>query len=407
MSITRTERQKQAIKKWMNAGGSASIVMATGVGKTNTALMTIQALLRKQPTLTTLIVVPTQILKDQWNNKIKEWKLDGCEVEIINTVIKHQYTCDLLIIDEAHRAAAETLSRVFNAVIYNMILCLTATMERLDGQEAIIKKYAPVVDEVTFDEAVFNGWISPVKEYAVLLDVDLTEYVELNKKFNTAFAMFNFDFKMAMDSLTNAGLRKRLASEYGVTPNEILGMSASWARTMNQRKKFSRSHPKKIEVTRKILDARKDKKCITFSSTISDAEAIGRGYVLHSKKSTKENREILKKFAEDPSGVLCTSKAVDEGVDVPTINCGIINSIDSSKIRVTQRIGRICRFEEGKVAEMFILIIKGTQEWNWFQNSNVNSDVMVINEEQLDDVLAGKEITTRKRELIEDENYRF
>lgn len=38
-----------------------------------------------------------------------------------------------------------------------MILGLTATLERLDGKEIIIKKYAPVCDTITLNEATQNG----------------------------------------------------------------------------------------------------------------------------------------------------------------------------------------------------------------------------------------------------------
>ena len=36
-----------------------------------------------------------------------------------------------------------------------------------------------------------------------MLDVDLTKYNELNKKFNNAFAFFGFNFKSAMTCATN------------------------------------------------------------------------------------------------------------------------------------------------------------------------------------------------------------
>ena len=65
---------------------------------------------------------------------------------------------------------------------------------------------------------------------------------------------------------------------------------------MRKRKEFIMSHPKKIEICKKILEARKDKKCITFSATIKDSEAIGIGEVIHSKKSKAKNKEIKAKI---------------------------------------------------------------------------------------------------------------
>ena len=79
---------------------------------------------------------------------------------------------------------------------------------------------------------------------------------------------------------------------------------------------------------------------------------------------------------------------------------------DSSKIRKTQRVGRTIRAEEGKTAEFFTLLIKGTQEVNWFRNS-VTTEYQVINEQQLEDILSGKIIETRQRENVENKEYRF
>ena len=148
----------------------------------------------------------------------------------------------------------------------------------------------------------------------------------------------------------------------GFDKKEILAISMGWMHAMSKRRNFVMSHPKKIEVCKKILNARKDKKCITFSATIKDAQNLKVGKVLHSKQSKKENAKIIEEFNKAESGVLCTSKAADQGVDLKGLSVGIIMSVDSSKIRKTQRVGRIIRFEPGKVAELFTLIIKDTQE---------------------------------------------
>jgi ERCC4-related helicase len=93
-------------------------------------------------------------------------------------------------------------------------------------------------------------------------------------------------------------------------------------------------------------------------------------------------------------------------LDCKGVNLEIILHTDSSKIRKTQRVGRAIRFEDGKVSEIFTLVLKGTQEVNWFNNSNT-SKVITINEEQLDKILAGESIETRERENISNTKYRF
>ena len=88
------------------------------------------------------------------------------------------------------------------------------------------------------------------------------------------------------------------------------------------------------------------------------------------------------------------------------MSVGIIASIDSSKITKTQRVGRICRFEEGKTAEMFTLLIAGTQEVNWFKNS-CTTKYKVISEDQLDDLLNGEEVSGSQFIGSSDINKRF
>ena len=136
-------------------------------------------------------------------------------------------------------------------------------------------------------------------------------------------------------------------------------------RCLRLRKQFVQSHPKKIEIARKIINARKDKKILTFSATIADAEKIGTGLVLHSKQSKKLNEKILEEFKQMKSGVINSSKALITGCDIEGLDTEIILSINSSKITKTQSVGRAIRFSPGKKAEIFTLIIAGTQEFGW------------------------------------------
>ena len=58
-------------------------------------------LLNKYPSTKFIIIVPTTILKDQWTEILDKLGYGlNCEVLIINTAIKHNYKCDVLIIDE-------------------------------------------------------------------------------------------------------------------------------------------------------------------------------------------------------------------------------------------------------------------------------------------------------------------
>lgn len=407
--LSRTDRQKLCIKRWLVAGGKNSIIAATGFGKTRTALTAIQMLVNSNNNVSVLISVPTEVLKEQWLEELNKWNLfNNCRVEIINSIVKEEWEVDLLVIDEVHTTPTFTMSKIFDVVSYKLLMCLTGTMERLDGKEILIKKYAPVCDEITIKEALENGWVSPVKEYLVLLEVDLAEYNEWNRKFNGYFSFFNYEFETAMAASTNIISRRTYAKKMGISEKVVMANGMGFIRALKARKQFVQSHPKKFEIARKILNARTNKKCITFSATIKDAEKLSNKgeYILHSKQSKKKNAETIENFNKISTGVLHSSKAADVGVDVKGLSVGIILSTDSSKIRKTQRVGRVIRAEEGKIAEIFTLVIKGTQEIGWFNNSTTTS-YQTINEQQLDKILSGESIETRERENIENKTYRF
>lgn len=133
-------------------------------------------------------------------------------------------------------------------------------------------------------------------------------------------------------------------------------------RLLQQRKKFVMSHPNKFKVAKKIISKRQDRKIVTFSATIKDAESLKIGYTLHSKKKPKENKAILDEFAKLSHGVLNSNKSVNAGMNIPDINCEIIISGTSSNIDAVQRVGRAVRAQENKTAEIFVLVCRNTNE---------------------------------------------
>ena len=405
--MTRTERQKECVKQWLNHSGQATIVAATGFGKTRIGMDIIDLLLCKHKDVSILIVVPTILLKEQWEEElIKRNCFSNCCVEVVNSLIKNSWTCDLLIIDEVHKFPTNTFSTTFDCVDYKLILCLTATFERLDGKEKIVNQFAPVCDTVSFKEAEDNGWIAKCNNYKVLIDVDLKEYNYFNKQFNKYFSYLGNDFNLAMQCISDKECRKVCAKNLGLDEKAFMGILMGFIHTLHKRKKFVMSHPKKFEIAKKIVDARKDSKTIIFTATIADAKNFGKGYVLHSKQSRDKNLELLQKFNREEKGIIISAKCADTGVDIKGLNLGIITSVDSSKIRKTQRMGRVVRAEDNKIAEFFTLVIKGTIDETWANNSNVG-DCIVINESQLEDVLNRKPIQVKQQEVFVDYENRF
>ena len=404
--MTRTERQKESVKCWLNAKGRGTIVGATGYGKTRCALTAIKALLKKYPHFRILVVVPTEALQTQWLKHIEEWEFQfNVEVVIINTCIRHSWMCDVLVIDEIHRTGAEEFSKVFQQVKYKLILGLTATIERLDGKHFLIQKYCPVVDQVSTIECLVNGWISDYKEYQVLINVDDIEvYRNMNKEWTQHFEFFGFDFNKAMSCTGKDGwkykikLRDEMYQGHDEAKRKqvlqaINYHAAGFIRIMTARKAFINNHPKKVEIAKKILESRKNSKVITFSNNVVMAESIENGQnVFTGKTSKKKGRVMIEDFITGKIKTIHSCKKLDEGFDVPDASVAIILGFDSSEIKSTQRRGRVVRKFGDKTAEIFYLVLNDTQETKWFKNAHsTTNNYITIDEEGLDKVLKGEQ----------------
>ena len=294
---------------------------------------------------------------------------------------------------EAHTTAAASLRSVFENCNPTFILGLTATYERLDGQEKeVLDKYCPPCDEITIQEAMDNGWLSPYKEYRILIDVDLTEYNNANRSFMSNFAVLNFDFNLGMMLCSNPIKLNQYAAKIGMKSNDLKKVVYAWNKALQFRKSFIINHPKKLEIAKKIIEARKDKKIITFNSSVKQCEEYGDGYIVHSKNTKKKNQAIIDEFSKMPSACLHSVKMLEAGLNVPDINVGIAVGFTSSKISAVQTRGRCLRFEPNKEAEFFTIILKGTQEEKWAKKAAEGLSYIEIDESELDLILDNKKL---------------
>lgn len=398
--MNRTERQKLGIKRWIEAGGHGILAYGTGVGKTYTSIMLIQSMYKRNPNLSVLVIVPTDVLKEQWQRELAKHQVFSiCKVEIINTAIKHEYQVDLLILDEVHQYASEQNIEIFGCVRYKYVLGLTATLERLDGRHELLTPYLTVCDKISIADALENGWVSEYRNYKVLIDVDMSEYEDYNAKFQQYFAYFGHDFKLCMELLKSHKRKLIWAKKNNKDPKIVVGCIMQLMKYLKLRKQFVMSHPKKFEIVDKILSARSNKKIILFTPSVKDAELYkGRGYICHSQRKKAENKKMIEEFNSQNKGLICSITSLKTGVDIKGLSVGIAMTCNSSQILGIQSLGRVIRKEEGKVSEFFTLVIRNSIEENWFNNSSKNQSYITIDESQLDTILAGGEISTRPKE---------
>ena len=377
-------------------------------------------LLNKYPSIQVLVVVPTEILKNQWIEQIDFRGLGlNVHVSVINSIAKHGYTCDLLIIDELHTAASNLLINVFSSVKYKMILGLTATFERLDERHKLIEKYCPVIDTITIQEAQLNGWVSKYNEYLVIIDVDdMDVYRNFNKEFTEHFEFFQFRFDLAMSMIGPKGLQNRIAyrdeicnSNKNLDKKEVLKAityhATGFIRSIQNRKKFVYEHPEKIRIAEEIIKHRSDKKIVTFCANTKMAESFSSGFVYTGKDSKTKNRISLEEFTVKSSGIMQTCKLAEAGVDIAGLSVGIMLGVNSSETKAIQTRGRVIRKEGNKQAEFFTLVINDSVELKWWENSHKkDTDIIKIDVDNLLKMLQGEPWEPYKKKL-KDFTFRF
>ena len=86
-------------------------------------------------------------------------------------------------------------------------------------------------------------------------------------------------------------------------------------------------------------------------------------------------------------------------LDVPDLSVGIQTGIDSSKTKACQSLGRVVRLQKNKTAEFFTLVINDTIETKWMQNAKADSNIILIDVDNLMHVLKGEPYETYKKKI--------
>lgn len=397
-TTSRSLRQLEALKKWKEAGGRATLVLPTGFGKSFTTMRLVLKFREQNPDFRVIVVVPTLDLKEQWElgwtNVFQSF--DNFTCMVINTACTAKVACDLLVIDEVHGALAPQFRQVFSSITYTLFLGLTATIERLDGKEALLLRSFPIADIISREDAIANGWLSNYTEYKVLLSMpDRKEYDAANAEFQKWFEYFSRDFNLAMTCVKDFKKRNVYAKLKNTSPKEVLAASASFQRALKARMSYVAEHPKKIEVANRIISCMKDRKGLVFSYSIDSSSKIA-GHQFNSKLTPTQRKKSLEVFNQLDHGFLSSVKALDLGVDVKDLSVAIILHGSSSKIQKAQRLGRIIRLEGGKHSLLFSLVFENTVDDQWYTNANNGADVVFIDEEELFKMLEGKDYKCRK-----------
>ena len=407
---SRTIWQKSIIETWVSKKALGYVEAATGVGKTYIAVLAVRLCNERHPGKQINVVVPTSKLSDDWTGywygkgkkkkwikgHIEEYKLNNVNVFVVNTYIKSQHECALLVLDECHRYSNEksdTFKTVIQRTKFNWLLGLSATLD-FNHKAFLNSKGVSSCGRITAKEAMDNGWISPYKVLCVPIELgeeDRERYEKMHKEFNKHFAMFNFDFEVAMSCVVSPLSRETLAKRLGWDIKRVEAATFNWNRNMRLRKEFLYHIDSKIQAAIEIANYLK-MQTIIFGQSQKGADAIGESLgsecvVYHSKLKAAERKEAIKKLTDGRTKVkyISSCKALEEGFNVEGLELAITWSRTSKTLRATQSLGRIARFVEGKTAYQIELYVPNTQDQKWL-TSSLKGQSNVLNLRCIEDV---------------------
>jgi superfamily II DNA or RNA helicase len=199
LDLTRLDRQQEAANRWRQAKGIGTLVHPMRFGKTfETVVFIINPHLNVNLTNSVIIIVPSEITSKQWEDNLKSYADDLNRIKCYTASYlavnpKLTLECSLLIVDELQKFLTTDRQSIIDGtrITHHYRLALTGTYPY--NYEWITELY-PIVDQLTEEEAINNGWTSPFIEYNILLELpanDKAKYEKFTKPITESLLLFH------------------------------------------------------------------------------------------------------------------------------------------------------------------------------------------------------------------------
>ncbi|GGD08283.1 DEAD/DEAH box helicase family protein [Pontibacillus salipaludis] len=365
--------QHQAIDNWLANEKQGLLEMATGTGKTITALALAQELFKEKNRLNIVIVTPFNQLSSQWmkecrnfglkpikayeQSKVWSPQLDesirafkkGYTDLVVTVTTNATFSMDtfqskvnkmgedtLIIVDEAHYFGAENLNKSLPG-IFRYRLGLTATPTRwMDegGTNQLIKYFGnKVVYSFSLKEAIDRGFLTRYYYYPHLVHLNEEEseqYIELTNKIKKLYYRSKEDSE-AKESMEKLALKRariiysaenkisvliNLLKESGIHKHSLFYCGDGYYKKQRQ-----------VDAVRELLS--------------NDFNVIANRFT--SRESNQERSELLSSFESGKTEALVAIKCLDEGIDVPATKYAYLIASSGNPKEFVQRRGRVLR----------------------------------------------------------------
>jgi DNA phosphorothioation system restriction enzyme len=411
--------QEEAIQKWFEAGCRGILEMATGAGKTLTALNAINRLADRGP-LVVIISCPYVNLAEQWVRELQNagiprpikafggvdrWR-DSLQAGMTAiqfghrkflpiVVVNRTFLGDsfqkllcpdrvphLLVADEMHNLGAENLrNRLHPGIQYR--LGLSATPERHmddEGTQALTDYFGKAVFTYDLAQAIRDRNLCPYYYHPILVDLsddESLEYQELSTQIGQLMA--RQDKKDPLSQGIKMLLLKRarlMASAEGKIP--------ALRRVLHDLKE--EGHP----VSRALFycgdgqvddpsdDDRMMRQMDAVTKLVGSEAGLRVARFSHSE-SMARREQLLSEVKSNRLDGLVAIRCLDEGIDLPDIRMGFILASSTNPRQFIQRRGRLLRKAEGKNhAEIWDFIVTPPPSWD---DDNYNYERVMLTRE--------------------------
>ena len=393
--------QQEAIVAWLANGEEGIVEAVTGAGKSDVAIALAEHYLNRGTRV--LVMVHTNALKEQWAERLRAGACDklGVDVALVNktaswawrrdrVIIAHPSTViraietgrldprsiGLVVVDEVHHYGADKWQVALDER-FGARLGLSATIDRDDGRlEDVLEPYFDgIVYQLDFDRAYGHKLLAPFRLAYVGCEFSESEqlrYDEESVRFENARRSLR---RLRPDIADLAGAAffaevSRLAKnaddrQVGMAAGALLG-------AITARRELCSTCEGKLALLPELLRvAAHRNRTIVFAQTkaaarlASEASAFAGvvGASIDADTPPDERTQIFEQFRAGEIRVLAGPKLLDEGIDVPAADYGIVVSASHSRRQMVQRFGRLLRKKDnGGDAAIAVMYVVGTNE---------------------------------------------
>ncbi len=371
--------QQEAVEAWWTGSpaagdtvaerrGKGVVVLPTGAGKTFLAHLAME-----KAGCSTLVITPTLDLMQQWYSGL----LDGFDIDVgligggyyepkavtvttYDSAYIHMERLGnrygLLVFDECHHLPGPSYASAAECSLAPFRLGLTATPEREDGEE---RQYEWLIGPTVYRREIRELAGSYLADYETiqvpvrLSDEERREYEE------TRAVYLAFVQRQGLQLGSPQGWRMFLMA----TSRSRQGREAFLA--YQTQKRIAQASEGKLRKLEQLMARHRHDRVLIFTHDNATVYRISRQYLVpaitHQTK-VKERHDLLRGFNDGEFPFLVTSKVLNEGVDVPAANVGIVLSGSGSVREHVQRLGRILRKAEDKQAVLYEVVSEDTAE---------------------------------------------